>query len=134
MGDWLQNTKEILNEEKKNTSDDKLEKIFTRFESLMPRVNETKLVTDMLWKSYEFTDDLVPLMEFTNEQLGAATKEVFTGSVSQTEEIIEKHSKKIDKLEKKTKEVKDIIAKGEKLATEPKAPEFLAKKLDEMKL
>jgi hypothetical protein len=24
-----------------------------RFESLMPRINETKLVTDMLWKSYE---------------------------------------------------------------------------------
>ena len=36
-----------------NAGDDKLEKIFSRFESLMPRVNETKLVTDMLWKSYE---------------------------------------------------------------------------------
>jgi len=119
---------------KRGSADDNLVKIFTRFESLMPRVNETKLVTDMLWKSYEFTDDLVPLMEFTNEQLSAATKEVFTGSVSQTEEIIEKHSKTIDKLEKKAKEVKDIIAKGEKLAAEPKAPEFLAKKLDEMKL
>ena len=35
-----------------NAGDDKLEKIFSRFESLMPRVNETKLVTDMLWKSY----------------------------------------------------------------------------------
>ena len=35
------------------SGDDKLEKIFARFESLMPRVNETKLVTDMLWKSYE---------------------------------------------------------------------------------
>ena len=33
--------------------DDKLEKIFARFESLMPAVNETKLVTDMLWKAYE---------------------------------------------------------------------------------
>ena len=32
-----------------------------RFEGLMPRVNETKLVTDMLWKSYEvrYTADVV---------------------------------------------------------------------------
>lgn len=131
--DWLSGTKELLQQENKAAADDNLVKIFTRFESLMPRVNETKLVTDMLWKSYEFTDDLVPLMEFTNEQLGAATKEVFTGSASQTEEIIEKHSKTMDKLDKKAKEVKDIIAKGEKLAGEAKAPEFLGKKLDEMK-
>merc|ERR1719150_2956247 len=131
--DWLQNTKEILNEEKKNTTDDKLAKIFARFESLTPRVNETKLVTDMLWKSYEFTDDLVPLMEFTSEQFGLATREVFSGSVTQTEEIIEKHTKVMDKLDKKKKEVKDIIARGEKLAGEAKAPAFLGEKLAEMK-
>jgi hypothetical protein len=132
--DWLQNTKELLFEEKKgNTQDDNLQKIFTRFEGLMPRVNETKLVTDMLWKSYEFTDDLVPLMEFTNEQLSASTKEVFSGSVSQTEEIIEKHQKTMDKIEKKNKDMREIIAKGEKLCGEAKAPEFLNKKLNEMK-
>jgi len=144
--DWLSSTKDLLMEEKKMADgtveivqrkgakeDDNLVKIFARFEALMPRVNETKLVTDMLWKAYEFTDDLVPLMEFTNEQLSAATRDVTTGSVSQTEEIIEKHCKVIDKLDKRQKEVKDIIAKGEKLAGEPKAPEFLAKKLTEMK-
>lgn len=131
--DWLSATKDLLMEEKKGKDDDNLAKIFARFESLTPRINETKLVTDMLWKSYEFTDDLVPLMEFTNEQLGLATKEVFSGSVSQTEEIIEKHNKVMDKLDKKQKEVKDIIAKGEKLAAEAKAPEFLGKKLTEMK-
>ena len=27
----------------------------------------------------QYTDDLVPLMEFTNEQLGAANREIFTG-------------------------------------------------------
>jgi len=131
--DWLSSTRELLVEEKKGAGDDNLAKIFARFESLMPQVNETKLLTDMLWKSYEFTDDLVPLMEFTNEQLSSSTKEVTTGSVSQTEEIIEKHGKTIDKLEKKQKEVRDIIAKGEKLAGETKAPEFLARKLGEMK-
>eukprot|EP00091_Calanus_sinicus_P022344 TRINITY_DN7036_c0_g1_i1.p1 TRINITY_DN7036_c0_g1~~TRINITY_DN7036_c0_g1_i1.p1 ORF type:complete len:304 (-),score=104.79 TRINITY_DN7036_c0_g1_i1:562-1473(-) len=132
--DWLQNTRDILTEEKKgNAGDDKLAQIFARFEGLTPRVNETKLVTDMLWKSYEFTDDLVPLMEFTTEQYGLATREVFSGSVSQTEEIIEKHTKVMDKLDKKKKDVKDIISKGEKLANEAKAPAFLGEKLAEMK-
>jgi len=132
--DWLNDTRNILQEEKKGSQgDDKLEKIFNRFESLTPRVNETKLVTDMLWKSYEFTDDLVPLMEFTNEQLGAATREITTGSVTSTEEIIEKHMKVMDKLDKKKADVRAIIAKGEKLVGEAKAPVFLGEKLKEMK-
>ena len=29
----------------------------------------------------QYTDDLVPLMEFTNEQLGAANREIFTGMI-----------------------------------------------------
>ena len=57
----------------------------------------------------QFTDDLVPLMEFTSEQFSSATREVFSGSVSQTEEIIEKHTKVMDKLDKKKKvEINDI--------------------------
>jgi len=131
--DWLQETKEILNEEKKVAGDDKLEKIFARFESLMPAVNETKLVTDMLWKAYEYTDDLVPLMEFTTEQFGQASREVFSGSVSQTEEIIEKHMKVMDKIDKKKKEILNIISRGEKLAEMAKAPVFLGEKLAAMK-
>jgi len=131
--EWLSSTRELLNEEKKGNEDENLKKIFARFEGLMPRVNETKQVTDMLWKAYEYTDDLVPLMEFTNEQLGAATREVQTGSVSQTEEIIEKHGKTMDKLDKKQKEIREILAKGEKLAGEPRAPEFLGRKLGDMK-
>jgi len=132
--DWLQNTREILEGEKKASSgDDKLTKIFARFEELTPKVNETKLITDSLWKAYEYTDDLVPLMEFTNEQLGAASREIFTGSVSATEDIIEKHLKVMDKIDKKKNDVKAIIAKGEKLENMPKAPGFLGEKLSEMK-
>jgi len=147
--DWLQNTREILEGEKKmaaqaeaeghplpkraSSGDDKLTKIFARFEELTPKVNETKLITDSLWKSYEYTDDLVPLMEFTNEQLGAANREIFTGSVSATEDIIEKHLKVMDKIDKKKNDVKAIIAKGEKLESMPKAPGFLGEKLSEMK-
>jgi len=132
--DWLSNTRDILTEEKKGApGDDKLTKIFARFETLTPRINDTKLVTDMLWKAYEFTDDLVPLLEFTTEQMGATSREIFSGSVSQTEEIIEKHLKVMDKLDKKKKDVKDIIDKGEKLTQMNKAPAFLGEKLTEMK-
>jgi len=132
--DWLSNTRDILTEERKGApGDDKLTKIFARFETLTPRINETKLVTDMLWKAYEFTDDLVPLLEFTTEQMGATSREITSGSVSQTEEIIEKHLKVMDKLDKKKKDVKDIIDKGEKLTQMNKAPAFLGEKLTEMK-
>jgi len=132
--DWLMNTRNILTEEKKAAAgDDKLTKIFSRFDSLTPAINETKLVTDMLWKAYEFTDDLVPLMEFATEQFGAASREVFSGSVSQTEDIIDKHSKVMDKIDKKKKDVKDIITKGEKLTEMAKAPGFLKEKLEEMR-
>lgn len=72
-------------------------------------------------------------MEFTTEQFGQASREVFSGSVSQTEEIIEKHMKVMDKLDKKKKDVLNIIAKGEKLAEMPKAPPFLGEKLSAMK-
>ena len=81
----------------------------------------------------KYTDDLVPLMEFTTEQFGQATREVFSGSVSQTEEIIDKHSKVMDKLDKKKKDVKEIIGRGEKLAEMAKAPQFLGEKLAAMK-
>ena len=71
-------------------------------------------------------------MEFTTEQFGQATREVFSGSVSQTEEIIEKHGKVMDKLDKKKKDVKEIIGRGEKLAEMAKAPQFLGEKLAAM--
>ena len=61
-------------------------------------------------------------MEFTTEQFGQASREVFSGSVSQTEEIIEKRMKVMDKIDKKKNDVKAIIAKGEKLESMPKAP------------
>ena len=68
-------------------------------------------------------------MEFTTEQFGQATREVFSGSVSQTEEIIEKHGKVMDKLDKKKKDVKEIIGRGEKLAemakNSPASPDII---------
>ena len=65
------------------------------------------------------------------------TNKYHTGSVSATEDIIEKHLKVIwlcfynlvqlwlqvmDKIDKKKNDVKAIIAKGEKLESMPKAP------------
>ena len=50
------------------------------------------------------------------------TNKYHTGSVSATEDIIEKHLKVMDKIDKKKNDVKAIIAKGEKLESMPKAP------------
>ena len=84
-------------------------------------------------KSLQYTDDLVPLMEFATEQFGQASRDVFSGSVSQTEEIIEKHMKVMDKMDKKKKDIVNIISRGEKLAEMAKAPAFLGEKLSAMK-
>lgn len=81
----------------------------------------------------QYTDDLVPLMEFATEQFGQASRDVFSGSVSQTEEIIEKHMKVMDKMDKKKKDIVNIISRGEKLAEMAKAPAFLGEKLSAMK-
>ena len=80
------------------------------------------MMTSMMIMTTQFTDDLVPLLEFTNEHLGAASKEIFTGSVSQTEEIIDKHLKIMDKIDKKKKDVNEIISRGSKLTEMAKAP------------
>merc|ERR1719361_1933839 len=53
--------------------------------------------------------------------------------ISQTEDIIDKHTKVMDKLEKKKKDVREIIGRGEKLAEMAKAPQFLGEKLAAMK-
>lgn len=136
--EWLAQTKDLLTSEQKSggtkdAEDAKLKGLLDRFTNLLPQVNETKLVTDMLWKSYEYTDEMAPIVEFTNEILGNVTREVNTNSVTETDGLIEKHNKTMDKFEKKKKSIRDLITKGEKLSAEGKAPEFLVEKVGSMK-
>lgn len=132
--EWLNSTKEMMMEGRKNEAEDaKLTSLVERFSNLLPSVNETKTLTDMLWKSYEYTDEMAPLVEFATEQLGAASREVTSGNVAETEGLIDKHNKTMDKIEKKKVDMKNLIAKGEKLATEARAPEFLVEKVNTFK-
>ena len=76
---------------------------------------------------------MAPIEEFTNEILGSVTGEAITNSASDTEGLIEKHNKTMDKFEKKKKAIRDLITKGEKLAEDKIAPEFLLEKVNVMK-
>jgi len=132
--EWLNSTKEMMMEGRKDSAEDaKLSALVDRFSSLIPSVNETKTLTDMLWKSYEYTDEMAPLAEFANEQLSAASRGVTSANVAETEGLIDKHNKTLEKIDKKKADMKNLIAKGEKLAAEGKAPAFLVEKVNSIK-
>ena len=86
-----------------------------------------------LWKSYEFTDEVAPVLEWLEENRSKSTRPVNTNCASQTEEHIEKQEKTLDQLDKKKKTVLDLLAKGDKIMSDPKAPQFLKGHLDKLK-
>lgn len=51
----------------------------------------------------------------------------------QTEEHIEKQEKTLDQLDKKKRPVTDLLTKGDKIMSDPKAPQFLKGHLDKLK-
>ena len=97
---------------------------------MIEKTNDTKKVVDALWRSYQFTDELTPIMEWIEENISKSTREINTNSAAQTEDLQEKQEKILDQLDKKRKVVTDSKAKGEKLLTDPKAPKFLQSHLD----
>jgi len=132
--EWLQSTKETLMGDRDNkqrgSEDSKLAEVLGRFDKLVPKVGETKQAVDSLWKSYQYTDELTPHMEWLVEKKQLATRDINSNSAGETEDLIEKQEKVIDQLDKKRKVFKDILAKGEKLRDVPKCPPFLG---DEVK-
>ena len=93
---------------------------------------DTKNVVDALWRSYQYTDELAPIMEWIEENISKSTREINTNSASQTEDLQEKQEKILDQLEKKKKTYVDSKTKGEKLLTDPKAPKFLEGHIDQL--
>lgn len=71
-------------------------------------------------------------MEWMEESISKSTREIQSNSVAQTEEILERHEKNLDQLDKKKKVFNDQKVKGEKLATDPKAPKFLTGQLNRL--
>lgn len=99
---------------------------------MMAKVADTKNIVDALWKSYQYTDELAPIMEFLLESVSRSTREINSNSAAQTEEIQEKQEKVLDQLDKKRKTVMEAKTKGEKILTDPKAPKFLESHLEKL--
>ena len=78
----------------------------------------------------QYTDELTPLVEWLEDSKMKSTKELSSNSVAQTEEILERHEKNLNALDKKKKVYTDNKTKGEKLKTDPKCPPFLPVQLN----
>ena len=90
------------------------------------KTGDTKLAVDCLWRSYQYTDELAPLMEWIEESISKSTRDINTNSAGETEELQEKQEKVLDQLDKKRKTYVENKTKGEKILTDPKAPKFLS--------
>ena len=80
----------------------------------------------------QYTDELAPLVEWLEDNIVKSTREINSNSVAQTEEILERHEKNLNALDKKKKTYMDQKTKGDKLASDPKAPKFLSGQLDRL--
>merc|ERR1719336_3833408 len=109
----------------KGDEEKKLGAILERYDTLIPKVADTKKACDSLWKSYQYTDELTPHMEWLTEKKVLATRDINSNSAGETEELIEKQEKVIDNLDKKRKVFQEVISRGSKLKDDPKCPVFL---------
>jgi len=135
--DWLASTKETLMGDKdqktKGEEGAKLEELLDRYDKLLPKVADTKLAVDSLWKAYQFTDEMAPHQEWLVEKKVLATRDINSNSAGETEELIERQEKVLDQLDKKRKVITDLITRGTKLKDDPKAPVFLNREVNGMK-
>jgi hypothetical protein len=113
--------------------DKKLEELMNRYNTLLPKVNDTRQVCDSLWKAYKFTDELSPSMEWLVEKKVLATRDISSNGAGETEELIERQEKVIDQLDKKRKNINELLARGTKLKDDPKSPAFLAREVSSMR-
>ncbi len=81
----------------------------------MEDITSTKAKVNVLWKAYEFTDELAPYMEFLEDVRSKSTKDVTSDSAAATEELMDKHDKCLNQIDQRKKSVLDQTAKGEKV-------------------
>merc|ERR1712088_914829 len=105
--DWLSSTKDMLMGEKSGKDQEaaakSLNETLERFDKMAVKVKDTKAAVDCLWKCYQYT-----------------------------EEILERHEKNLNALDKKKKAYTDQKTKGDKLKTDPKAPPFLTGQIEKL--
>merc|ERR1739838_1095845 len=98
--DWLMGDKSGKDQEK---AAEQLNGTLERFDLMAAKITETKAAVDCLWKCYQYTDELTPLVEWLEDSKMKSTKELSSNSVAQTEEILERHEKNLNALDKKNK-------------------------------
>merc|ERR1712223_2301612 len=100
--DWLSSTKDMLKGEKSGKDQEAAQKSLTevleRFDAMAVKVKDTKAA-----------------VEWLEESKMKSTKEIQSNSVAQTEEILERHEKNLNALDKKKKPYTDKKTKGETL-------------------
>merc|ERR1719474_135696 len=111
---WMAEVKETLfrdrNVEERKEEHVRLEQVVERHQTLIPKVKETQLNSEVFWKCYEYGDDLIQILE-----------------------IIDKHASIMRIMENKRKTVEDFINKGEELMKDPKSPKFLENHVNKLK-
>ena len=83
---------------------------------------------------FQYTDELTPFLEWLEESIAKSTREINSNSVEETEEIMTRHEKNLDQLDKKKKVYLEHKGKAEKLAQDPKAPKFMQVKINSVKM
>ena len=79
----------------------------------------------IFFSSFQYTDELTPFLEWLEESIAKSTREINSNSVAETEEIMTRHEKNLDQLDKKKKVYMEQKTKAEKLANDPKSPKFM---------
>ena len=79
----------------------------------------------IFFSPFQYTDELTPFLEWLEESIAKSTREINSNSVAETEEIMTRHEKNLDQLDKKKKVYMEQKTKAEKLANDPKSPKFM---------
>jgi len=134
---WMAEVKETLfrdrNVEERKEEHQRLEQVVERHQTLIPKVKETQLNSEVFWKCYEYGDDLIQIFEFIDDQRAKSVRDILMGDPETTEEIIDKHASIMRIMENKRKTVEDFINKGEDLMKDPKSPKFLETHVNKLK-
>ncbi|XP_023337940.1 uncharacterized protein LOC111708713 [Eurytemora carolleeae] len=134
---WLSEVMDVLfrdrNNEEKKEENKRFEVVIERHLSLVPRVKETQVKSEVFWKCYEYGDDLVQIFEFIDDQRAKSVREIIIPDPEATEEMIDKHGSIVRIMENKRKTVEEFITKGERLMEDPKSPKFLENHVNKLK-
>jgi len=134
---WLDEVKETLFKDRagdeRKEEHQRLEAVIERHQTLIPRVHETQVKSEVFWKCYEYGDDLIQIFEFIDDQRAKSVRDVIIGDAEATEELMDKHGSIMRIMENKRKTVEEFVVKGERLMEDPKSPKFLETHVSKLK-